>query len=390
LNSIRNTLELRKFNKKQVIEALRGHGELTKNEIARKLQLSVSTVGNIGRELVDEGIVREGPSRQLSGGRSPRVLALCPGSRTMVCADLTRTEEIVIQLSDLNDNELAHTTKALKEDAHLAELVEHVRSETGGLLARQGLPEGTCLGLGVIVPGWYDQFSGMVINSTNPVIEGSYLKRELEAALSLPVLVGNDANLGALALSSLNGDSRRRHIALLYVGTGLGVGVFGDGHIVCGSHGFAAEIAHLPLGDSDVDCYCGQRGCLEGILSLPGILRMYYGSDHPKGETGMQSLQRVIDSYRGGEPRAGEVIACFADCLGLAVAVVINLFDCETVYLGGIVDSFFTDIISTVRSKAFDRIGFPDMRALQIKGLDSTQRILFAGCAQMVFGNWAP
>lgn len=387
---VRNTLELRKYNKKQVIEILRDHSSLTKNEIASALGLSISTVGNICRELLAAGIIREEPTDLSTGGRSPRSIVLNPASRFIAGLDLTRNEEAVLRLSDLNNGELGRATINLSAESNLADLVERVRCAFLGFLEEKRLSTGTALGMGVIVPGWYDQTSGKVLNSTNVLIEGSSLKQDLEAALGIPVLVGNDANLGALALSRTVEKPSYSFIALVYVGMGLGIGVVGNGNILSGSRGFAAEMAHLPVGDPEIRCYCGNYGCLEGIVSLPGVLRMYYGSDDTDNRSPMESFRRIIHAFKSGEQRAREVLERFSDYLGLAISIVINMFDCEAVYVGGIVDDIFDDILPHTYDQVLKRVPLVEIRSPQIRGVGSTQAVLFAGCTEVVFQNWVP
>ena len=73
--------------------------------------------------------------------------------------------------------------------AGIATCVRQVLREGGGTEVR---------GVGVGAPGPLDPFNGVIISPENmPCMHGVRLKDRLEAALEMPVVVDNDANLAA-------------------------------------------------------------------------------------------------------------------------------------------------------------------------------------------------
>ncbi|WP_164076215.1 ROK family protein, partial [Stenotrophomonas maltophilia] len=54
----------------------------------------------------------------------------------------------------------------------------------------------------------------------------------------------------------------------LFIGTGLGAGLFLDGHLYKGSRHNAGEIGHMIVRPDGLGCFCGKRGCLERYVSL--------------------------------------------------------------------------------------------------------------------------
>jgi glucokinase len=74
---------------------------------------------------------------------------------------------------------------------------------------------------------------------------GGLLREALEDALHLPVAVDNDANCAAFAEQQLGSASGCRWVAVLTLGTNIGLGLILDGTLVRGSRGAAGEAGLL-------------------------------------------------------------------------------------------------------------------------------------------------
>ncbi|TGT50669.1 ROK family protein, partial [Mesorhizobium sp. M00.F.Ca.ET.170.01.1.1] len=96
----------------------------------------------------------------------------------------------------------------------------------------------------------------------------------------------------------------------LYFGVGLGGAMLHDGAVLRGAWGNAGEIGHIPVVPGGEPCPCGNRGCLERYISLDARSR-WSGDD------------------------AGWV-AEVAPVFRNAIAIIENLFDPETIVLGGL------------------------------------------------------
>ncbi len=52
-----------------------------------------------------------------------------------------------------------------------------------------------------------------------------------------------------------------------YLGTGVGFSIWLNGELYTGAHGVAGELGHIPFSDNEKLCGCGNRGCLETVVS---------------------------------------------------------------------------------------------------------------------------
>ena len=91
----------------------------------------------------------------------------------------------------------------------------------------------------------------------------------------LPVILTNDANAAAVGEMIYGGARGMKNFVVITLGTGLGSGFVVDGKLVYGHDGFAGEIGHTAIrpGDSNRDCGCGRKGCLETYVSATGLKR---------------------------------------------------------------------------------------------------------------------
>ena len=115
-----------------------------------------------------------------------------------------------------------------------------------------------CLGVGVAVPSAVSDRDGVALAALRLDWPAGTAVRDLLAArldtdrLRLPVAVGNDANLAALA-EHRHGAGRGAH-HLLYLTTGqrgVGGGLVVDGRLHTGSEGYALEVGHLTVRPGD-------------------------------------------------------------------------------------------------------------------------------------------
>ena len=115
----------------------------------------------------------------------------------------------------------------------------------------------TAIGIGVTGP--VDHVSGVVDNPhTLPGWEGLDLPGVF-TSFGVPVVVDNDAN--AAALGEWWTGARADRLAMVTLGTGIGVGFVVRGEVVRGPGGVHREAGHQVLDPNGLMCYCGARGC---------------------------------------------------------------------------------------------------------------------------------
>ncbi len=199
--------------------------------------------------------------------------------------------------------------------------------------------------LGFCMAGYYDRQRGMIIDSPNlPGWENYPVKQKLSRLIGLPMIVENDANAAAWGEFVYGAGKGKNNILLVTVGTGIGGALIIEGQLVRGARGFAGEIGHIPLLPREGPfCGCGNRGCLEALASGTAIAR----EGRALLQTGKMTVLRemvkgsilqasdVFEAARREDRCALEIIDLAAWYLGQGLASAVNLFNPDTVIVGG-------------------------------------------------------
>ncbi|MEV7608556.1 ROK family protein [Microbacterium sp. NPDC089320] len=203
------------------------------------------------------------------------------------------------------------------------------------------LPGLRAVSVGVGVPGLVDPEAGVVVFAVNVALEDCPLGALVTARTGLPARVENDVALAAFGESSRDPDAHS--LALISIGTGLAVGLVSDGEMTRGESAAAGEIGHLPIDPDGEPCGCGQRGCLELVLSGPGIDREW-----PEGEGG--GPRRLVEMADAGDDRAVQVLEGFVERLAWAVQLLALTVDPDRILVGGGVAGLGDALVGPVRA----------------------------------------
>lgn len=319
---------LREANQRRVLRAVRIAGSLTQAEIARSTGLSAATVSNIVRELNEIGAVAVTPTS--SGGRRARSVALARSAGVAVGIDFGHSH-LRVAVCDLAHKVLAERVIPMDVDASATHGLSQAQQLVDDLLVQARFERQAVVGVGLGLPGPIDAATGAVGSATIlPGWVGVAPGRQMRERLGLPVLVDNDANLGALGEFVWGEGKGLTDLAYIKVATGVGAGLIIDGHIYRGSGGTAGEIGHITIDESGRVCRCGNRGCLETFTAAPFLLELLRGSHGPS-----LTISQVIAMAEAGDVGCARVIADAGRHIGVAVANLCNLLNPQRVVVGG-------------------------------------------------------
>lgn len=199
---------------------------------------------------------------------------------------------------------------------------------------------GVCLA----VPGLILASEDTVVFSPNlPAIQGIQLRDALEARVGAPLTIENDASAAAWGEFRFGAGKDVDHLVFLTLGTGVGGGVISHGVLLRGSHGAAGELGHTTVHATGPRCACGNRGCLEALVSGSAIARRAseVAAEKPDSKLGRLATRRrvlgedVTKLAREGDEAALAVLEEAGTWLGIGVASFVNIFNPEVVAIGG-------------------------------------------------------
>lgn len=204
---------------------------------------------------------------------------------------------------------------------------------------------------GIGTPGAISPRTGLLKNSNTVCLNGQPLKTDLENLLGRKIEIQNDANCFAMA-EALHGAGRGKKLVFgVIMGTGCGGGIVFKGEVITGPQAIAGEWGHTSIDPSGPACYCGQRGCVETLVSGGGL-----EARHAEQFGGKKSLKEIVSDYRAAQPSAVEFMqTCFRN-FGRGLANVIDVLDPDIVVLGGGVsniEELYTEGVAEVAKCVF-------------------------------------
>ena len=212
-------------------------------------------------------------------------------------------------------------------------------------------------GVGLSCPGPLDLKQGIILDTPN--LNGGWhglaVSKELSARLKVPVFLENDANLACLAEAVLGQGKDYSYVQFLTISTGLGSGLVIDKKIYQGAHGFAHEIANIPLwrnGPSHGSIY---PGGVEAICSGTAIT-----TRAKKAGLDVEHAGDVYSLACSQNQTAIDIMEDAKEYLANTIAIIYAFVDPEIVILGGSVaikiPGFVEDVEQRVKTKVYPNI----------------------------------
>ncbi|WP_037364317.1 ROK family transcriptional regulator, partial [Nakamurella lactea] len=321
------------MSRRLVLEELIRSAPISQADVVRRTGLSRATVASVVTELTAEGrlVTVDGPAPN-GRGRPPRLLQPHAGSGVVAGLDLGHSH-LAIAVADLTGTLLAETRTPMNidasADAAIDTAVTSLQKMLGELAAggELGAPKSIVIG----VPGPIDSTTGQLRSGT--VLSGwvgVQPAEEFSRRLGQPVVLENDANLGAIGEYTYGRGRGIDNLLYVKVSSGIGAGMILNGELYRGSRGTAGEIGHVQVSEDGPLCRCGSRGCLETQSSAEAALALLRQTHGPQ-----MTLEDAIAIVRAGDPGAVRLFTDMGTAIGRVVAAVSANLDPQLVVVGG-------------------------------------------------------
>jgi len=352
----------REINRQILLNIVRENQPISRADLARRMSVTRGVVSVLAQELIEQGLIYEGATGEVTRGRKPTFLHIRTQDRLAVAVDV-RFSKTFVMLSDFSGHQLA--LEIYDTVFELPQFVKDLSSRVKRMLKTQGAA-GNCEGIGVVVPGMVDHRTGRVLNAPTLGWRDVDIRDRLAAATGLPVQVENSGRACSLAHLWLERGEGAATQSFVYVSVsdGVGVGVVVGGELVRGRDHIAGEFGHMPLSLDGPRCMCGMTGCWEAYISNLATLSRYFGWNlsklSPKAlhEAGRDSFNvlDLVARARGGDAKADAAIQATARFLGLGLATVVNTINPDCIYLAGEITTAWDLIEETVRGALAERV----------------------------------
>ncbi|GGP83802.1 ROK family transcriptional regulator [Streptosporangium pseudovulgare] len=387
--------EIRRHNLGALLRHVHLGGPTSRAELTSRMGLNRSTIMALTADLTAAGLVREELPRETGRAGRPSLVVRPESARVYVFAFDVGVDRLVAARVGLGGAILDRRETVRRRGPFSLEEIVGPLAGFARQMRRKTRPDTVCVGAAAAFSGGVNRGNGVVrfgpnMGPAEDVPFAEEMTRRL--AFGMPVKVGNDANLAALAEHSRGVGVGCRDLIYLHGDVGVGGGIIVNGQLLGGHAGFGGEIGHMVVNPKGRLCGCGSLGCLEaevgertlleaagrvpGAVSVatgpgavpvaagPGAVSIAAGSGADGHETprsgadgrrerliGRDAVRAVVDAADRGDIVAQAALSRVGDWLGLGVANLVNVFNPEMVIFGGMLREVYLGSAAQVRSR---------------------------------------
>ena len=342
------------YNRDRILGVLRQRGTATRAEIAERTGLSRATVSAAVERLLALGRIREMSGQgdgavRVGPGRPAVRLCIAERPGAVIGLDFGHSH-LRAAVADLAGNVLAERHRPLQVDNSADGALAAAVAEIGLLFDKIDRSLADVVTVVAGLPSPIDRATGRVV--TNNILPGWVNRapaRELQDRIDLPVLIDNDANLAALGEMTFGAATGLRDFIYVKASIGIGTGLVLDGRLYRGATGTAGELGHVQIQPDGAVCRCGNRGCLETLVSVTHVLAVL----QPMHRDPL-TIEDVTALVAAGDISALRVVTDAGRAIGRSLADLCNVLNPTALIIGGELSAAGTALTIGIR-EAIDR-----------------------------------
>jgi len=350
---------------------------LSRSQIAKKTNLSSTTITNLIAELLEQGIVSEIDANQSNNGertvgRPRTALKLNHDARCAIGVHIG-IGKYRVALVNLYAEVKSYRIESFSLENEPDNVLNKIQQTIMDMIESNHFNHQQILGIGIGASGLVNFETGVNVLAPNLGWKSIPIKSWFQETTNYPVVVDNNVRTMAVGEAFFGKGVNVDSLAFIYGRVGVGAGFVFSGKVHRGISTGAGEIGHMimiPQGGKE--CRCGQSGCLETLVTEPIIIQAAQEivasepngllAKHMHDQVSLKPIQNIFAAAREGDQATMEMIKDRAHYLGIALANLVNILNPELFILGGIFsegkDLFLPEIEKTIQQKAFAGMGY--------------------------------
>lgn len=317
-------------NESLVLSSLLNGEALTRAQICASTGLSRPTVLEVLAAMSHDRLTSVHIPALGGNGRSPEFISLDPKRVVGFAADVGGSK-VVAALVDFTGRVLAE--KLVKTGNNAVGVAEQLGDLRKSLASEADVSLRSLSTAVVGLPGVLGSDGRITHGENIKGLDSHDMRVLLRKHLKCPVRIENDVNLAGLGELDLISDDVDGTFVLISIGTGLGMAILHQGHVIRGANGRAGEIAFLPLFNNRHDQDARVYGSSELMTSGPALERRYchrLGNDNSAA-----SALSILELAEKQDSIASQVVAEFAADISRVIVSVVSVLDPSRVVLAG-------------------------------------------------------
>ncbi|MBR4831949.1 MAG: ROK family transcriptional regulator [Butyrivibrio sp.] len=356
-----NLFNLRKYNTSNIYSYFLDHPEVTKQELASNLNLTLPTVNKNIDYLSDLGLIGPSGSRGKTGGRRAITYSLIADAKVSLGLDITK-HHVSCVVVDLNGQIISFSRNYLPfefKDSYFKEVSKLLQK----FIKDSKIEDDKILGVGIGIPALVQSDNKTVFYSgIMDLRENTY--DMFSKYIDYDIVMFNDAKASCFAEKWVNKDIQNTFYIML--SNNVGGAMLIHGEVYSGDNFRSAEVGHITLVPNGRQCYCGQYGCVDPYLAATNLsqddLEGYFS------DLATTTDERILDSWDK-----------YLEYTASTVNIVRSVLDCDII-LGGYVGAYLEPYLDEIKKKAL-KISTFDENADYIKLCSYKHESIAAGAA---------
>ncbi|KOF56315.1 MULTISPECIES: ROK family protein [Clostridium] len=354
----------RNQNKGRILNLLYKKKKLTKQIIAKELDISIPTVISNVNELIKDELVEEYGVADSTGGRKPVIVKFLENSRYSFGVNIN-PEKARVVLANL-DLEIKYDEEFLIDGlkdfkAIMQEISECVKRA----LKVENIKSERILGIGFSLPGTVNEEKFLLELAPNIGIKNVNFK-EFEDYFNMPMFVENEANAAALAELSVGVVKEDKNLVYISITSGVGTGIVVNGCLYKGKNKRAGEFGHMSIMPNGRRCKCGKTGCWEMYVSEKALLNGFNEISDKK----VKNLFEFFKALSSDDERYKQYFDDYLNMLAIGIQNIELILDPHYIILGGEISKYEKYYMKELKEKIFIENSFyskGDMKLLTSK-----------------------
>lgn len=220
--------------------------------------------------------------------------------------------------------------------------------------------------LGVGLPGLVDTKKGCLVYANNLSFDHINIIDELKKYIDKPIYIENDANCAAIGEMMCGAAHGNKNVIYITLGTGVGAGIIFNGKVFRGAFGGGGEAGHMVIMAEGEMCTCGRKGCWEAYASATALRRegRIAAAKYPNseiynlvdGNIKLIDAKTVFDAADLNDKVALDILDMYSKYLAIGLVNLVNIFQPETIVIGGGICAQGDRVITPVTQILKDRV----------------------------------
>ncbi|WP_067725670.1 ROK family protein [Oceanobacillus damuensis] len=331
---------IKKINRSVILKNIIEHGMVSRAKLSKITGLNKATISVQVADLLEEEIISETLQEHNAIGRRPIMLSINGTAGYVLGVDLDY-HEIRFTVCNLQGKTVLSSAITPKTEDY-DDIVQLLITEIKNYKNKFSHSIYGLVGVVVGVHGTVNKDQSLLFVPKYQWHEKN-LKADLENNINdIDIYVDNNANLSSNA-ERVYKYSDSDNLLTVILTSGIGTGIFIDGKLHRGYHGYAGEMGHMIITPNGIPCKCGNHGCWERYASEPSFFEQL--NNMYNSQLTHRDVKELIEKK---DTAALELMDGFIKYISIGLNNIINLYNPDTIVLNSELLKMYPNVIEEI------------------------------------------